>query len=182
MNLSCTHVAGLFVSAKASSVNSGQPAMYGPDRAIDGRLSENLMDFFHSHLEPSPWIKVTARQTLRVKSVTLFYRIDCCQESMRDVSVFLTDGRGRERQCGENFIGPAQSKDRKHDFDCGPSAMEAVEITVRMDAAESRGYLMLNEITAEVEDDEQMRGDYTMHATFDFLLSELCCAVCRWLL
>ena len=73
-------------NARASSEFSSNSGLYGPEKAIDGLISENNVNFFHSNKEDNPWLELSIPEDyfIGLKIVT---RFDCCAERLRDLEI-----------------------------------------------------------------------------------------------
>merc|ERR1719312_1353044 len=70
-----------FSNARASSILSTQ---YGPEKAIDGVISEGLGNFFHSGDEEYPWLELSMPEGF-ISGVEIVRRYDCCADRVRDL-------------------------------------------------------------------------------------------------
>ena len=77
----------LLILAQASSVLADNFKSYSPKFAIDGKISHDSKNFFHSKDEMFPWLEVKLPSTTMISSVTIVNRKDCCGDRFRNVEV-----------------------------------------------------------------------------------------------
>ena len=98
---------------------------YGPQLAVNGKVSYENGGFFHSLEEYYPWLEVKLPSPILIMSVTIINRQDMCYERLRNLEIrvgmkpvpddFTThpQGRGGKKQLDCNsrcgfFAGPAE--------------------------------------------------------------------------
>jgi len=74
-----------FSSAKASSQISG--GRHGPEYAIDGKISKDNEEFFHSIGEEYPWLQLEMCEEQYVRAITIVSRHDCCAQRLKNIEV-----------------------------------------------------------------------------------------------
>ena len=112
--------------ARGSSVFNNDLDKWAPKFAIDGKVSECDIFYFHSQLEMHPWLEVKFPSPVLISSVTIFNRKNSCWARLRNVEVragmmpvpdgFTAYDRGNHSnkridinsQCGF-FAGPPKS-------------------------------------------------------------------------
>ena len=137
-------VEGPFINAEGSSIFDSYATNWGPLLAIDGKISSTRFGFFHSLIETDPWLKVTAKETLYVLSVTVTHRLDCCQDRFQNARAILINTNGNEFQCGDTFVGRPSPADTETTFQCG-TAIPANSIKITLQG--NNMALQVNEIT-----------------------------------
>ena len=72
-----------FFSARSSSQLSSQ---FGPETAIDDKISQEHRHFFHSQTESNPWLELSMPEDY-ISGVEIVTRYGCCAERVRDIEV-----------------------------------------------------------------------------------------------
>merc|ERR1719317_772816 len=72
-----------FSSARSSS-SYGYGAIYGPLKAIDGKISKTNYNFFGSHMEDNPWLEVSMPEGY-IKGVEIVTRCCCCADRVKNI-------------------------------------------------------------------------------------------------
>jgi len=74
---------GGFSNVRASSQLSPQ---YGPEKAIDGIISEGFGNIFHSGNEEYPWLELSMPEGY-ISAIEIVRRYDCCADRIRDLEI-----------------------------------------------------------------------------------------------
>ena len=113
----------LKMTAKASSVYLKNDSKWGPQFAIDGKISKRYVRFFHSKGgkgENNPWLEINFNECKTVALVSIKHRRDkyCCPErfSKAKVSLFVEENGRRTNKAQVNVDGPAQHGQLETDF------------------------------------------------------------------
>ena len=72
-----------FFSARSSSQYASE---YGPETAIDNKISQTQYHFFHSQTESNPWLELSMPEGL-IGGVEIVTRSGCCADRVRDIEV-----------------------------------------------------------------------------------------------
>ena len=121
----CVPEEEMALQARGSSVYSNQADKWGPKFAINGKISDSSIGYFHSQLDDHPWLEVKLPSPVLILSLTIINRQDGCWERLRNLEVragmepvpeeFTASNRGNHGNkhlkvntwCGY-FAGPAQ--------------------------------------------------------------------------
>ena len=112
--ISC-HTFPDFSSARSSS-SYGYGSLYGPLKAIDGKISKTNFDFFGSQMEDNPWLEVSMPEGF-IKGVEIVTRWGCCADRVKNIefragreSVPIGfKGRLTSNTKVATFVGPADA-------------------------------------------------------------------------
>ncbi len=142
----CTSIEHLAI-ATASSVQANAIENWGPQFALDGVISFNDWDFFHSHTEPYTWLQLDFTKIVTVESLSVVMRYDCCvDDRFRSVGVYVGNQPtvvyylSKNEQC-VYFEGPAQNGETI-DLSC-EAPTSGRYLTVQLT---EQNFLMVNEI------------------------------------
>ena len=73
-----------FSTPRASSKLNDYDNEFAPEKAIDGKISEEHLNFFHSKKEDNPWLEVSMPEGL-ISGVEIVTRYGCCADRVRDL-------------------------------------------------------------------------------------------------
>ena len=106
------------MTAKASSVYEQEDSTWGPQLAIDGKISNSNHSIYHSNGERNPWLEIDFGGCKTVTLVRIKHRVDCCIERFKNaqLSLYTENDEKRTNKAQLNFDGPAQAN-QPTDFD-----------------------------------------------------------------
>ena len=62
--------------------------VWGPEYAIDGKISKGNDEFFHSEVEDYPWIQLELEMCdQELSGITIVARSDCCADRLKNIEV-----------------------------------------------------------------------------------------------
>ena len=73
--------------ARGSSVANGNLNNWGPNLAINGKISDSNCFYFHSEYEMNPWLEVKFPSPVLISSVTIINRKNGCWERLVNVEI-----------------------------------------------------------------------------------------------
>ena len=103
---------GIFVIA--SSVYGKE---WGAHQAIDGKFSKDGFGYFHSAVEPYPWLMIRLNQGIILSGITIHNRQDCCGDRLKAIEIrageeLIDEGHSglieENTKCGK-FDGPGET-------------------------------------------------------------------------
>jgi len=121
----CVPKEEMALQAGGSSIHCNFSGNWGPELAINGKISGNDAGYFHSQLENQPWLEVKFPSPILISSLTIINRQNACWERLGNLEIragmeAVPEGfTAREREfhadkhlevntrCGY-FAGPAQ--------------------------------------------------------------------------
>ena len=92
-------------------------ANWGPQLAVDGKISKSSIGFYDSGSKQNPWLKTEFDQTITLGGIRLYNRQDCCGDRLKNIRVRAGTTRipddysgiiAQNTFCG-NFIGPGEN-------------------------------------------------------------------------
>ena len=86
---------------------------YGPQLAVNGKISQASEGFFHSCEEYYPWLEVKLPSPILIKSVTVINRQDSCYERLRNLEI-----RVGMKPVPDDFTRHAQDHKGNKQLDC----------------------------------------------------------------
>ena len=110
---------GIFVVA--SSVYGKE---WGAHQAIDGKFSKYGFGYFHSAVEPYPWLMIRLNQGIILSGITIHNRQDCCGDRLKAIEI-----RAGEELIDEDHSGPIQENTKCGKFD-GPGETGGVHTII----------------------------------------------------
>ena len=73
---------------------------------IDGVVSRNVKNFFHSELEDYPWLQWRLPRQVKMNGIIITTRFDCCGARLRDVEI-----RAGKSSIGNGYKGPIKGNE-----------------------------------------------------------------------
>ena len=70
-----------------ASSSSEFRSIYGPEYAIDGEVVTGNGYFFHSAEEAYPWLELDLGRISTVTGLTIYNRVNCCGERLRNLQI-----------------------------------------------------------------------------------------------
>ena len=86
---------------------------YGPQLAVNGKVSYENGGFFHSLEEYYPWLEVKLPSPILIMSVTVINRQDMCYERLRNLEI-----RAGMKPVPDDFTTHPQGREGKKQLDC----------------------------------------------------------------
>merc|ERR1719206_513502 len=159
-----------FSSARSSS---SYGALYGPQKAIDGKISKMHRDFFGSQMEDNPWLEVSMPDGF-IKGVEIVTRWGCCADRVKNIEFRAGresvprrfKGRLTSNTKVATFVGPADANFQTYRVDFDHNVLAKYVTLQRIGTGV---YLEINEIrmiTLEVEDFSSARSSSSYFGAF----------------
>ena len=87
---------------------------WGAHQAIDGKFSKYGFGYFHSAVEPYPWLMIRLNKGIILSGITIHNRHDCCGDRLKAIEI-----RAGEELIDEDHSGPIEENTKCGQFD-GP--------------------------------------------------------------
>ena len=84
-----------------ASSSSEFRSIYGPEYAIDGEVVTGNGYFFHSAEEAYPWLELDLGRISTVTGLTIYNRVNCCGERLRNLQIRAGSVQVPEKHKGE---------------------------------------------------------------------------------
>ena len=141
-----------FFSARSSSQLSSQ---YGPETAIDDKISQEHLHFFHSKTESNPWLELSMAEGY-ISGVEIVTRYGCCADRVRDIEV-----RAGMDPVPSGFKGRLTTNTKVATFD-GPADANLKTYRINFDRGVLAKYVTLQRIgervTLEINEVTMIKG------------------------
>jgi hypothetical protein len=136
------------VVASASSIYLGNPAIWGPNYAIDGLVLSGGTLIYHSDEEVLPWFQLDFVEPIVVTGAIITNRCDSSGERFKNVAIYVGDqpavigALSTNPECAK-FVGPSDNCNIDKMICTEPLVGHTLQVQIWDD---SNSYLQINEI------------------------------------